>query len=127
MELGGITLSTDLHWVNQFGHSGVDGRMVRSRDNTPLVWEQSAGPREFDLVGSENTGTLKLSEIQALKALSAVVPGAVYVLIFNGETMNVRFRTWDQPVIEDSDPLGPREAMTGTDVYKNVRIKLMEV
>lgn len=126
MELGGITLSTDLHWVNAFGVSGVDGRMVRARDNTALVFEQSAGPMEFDLVGTENTGTLKLSEIQALKALAAV-PGAVYVLIFNGVARNVRFRNWDQPVIEDSDPLGPREAMTGTDIYKNVRIKLMEV
>ena len=125
MELGGITLSSDLHWVNQFGHSGVDGRMVRSRNNTPLVWEQPAGPRAFDLVGSENTGTLKLSEIQALQVLAAV-PGATYSLIFNGVTSTVRFRNWDQPVIEDSDPLGPREAMTGTDIYKNVRIKLME-
>jgi len=126
MELGGIILSRDLYRVNQFGHSGVDGRMVRSLDDTPLVFEQPAGPQEFDLVGTENTGTLKLSEIQAIRTLAAV-PGSRYPLTYNGETITVCFRSWDQPVIEDSDPLGPREEMTAGDIYKNVRIKLMEV
>lgn len=124
MNLGGIDLGSGLYREDRLGDSLIDGRMVLSRAKTPLVWEQAGGPRSFDLVSKEGVGTLIHLKIAGLQALSSV-PGGTYPLIDNGETYQVRFRTWEKQIIE-ADPLGPREAMTDNDVYKNIRIKLME-
>lgn len=123
--LDSINLHNGLYRDNLYGDSGVDGVMVRARDGTALVWEQASNNPDFDLVGSSNTGIIYVSQIKALKALASV-PGAEYTLTYNSEVIQVRFRTWEQPVIEHS-PLGPREVMNDNDVLTNVRIKLQEV
>ena len=122
--LGGIDLGTGLYRENHLGRSGVDGRMVRARDGTPIIYEQEAGPEDFNLVGGSTTGTLTGWVLQELKNLASVLNG-VYLLEHNGESCMVRFRTWDQPVIE-ADPIAPRENMIITDVYNNIIIKLQE-
>lgn len=124
MILGGIDLGEDIYREGRFGHSRVDGRMVRTRNNTPLIFEQDAGPLAFDLVGGENIGTLTGSIVIALLALAGAI-GGVYDLTYDGIVIPVRFRTWEQPVV-DSDPLGDREKITDSDIFRNIRIKLME-
>jgi hypothetical protein len=122
--IGGIDLGSGLYWEDQSGRSGIDGRMVRARDGTPIVWEQEAGPTDFNLVGGTTTGVLSGHVLQEIKNLASV-PGGTYPLEHNGQTHTVRFRTWDQPVIE-ADPIAPRENMIITDVYNNIAIKLQE-
>jgi hypothetical protein len=119
-----IILHNGLYRDNLHGKSGLDGVMNRARDGTAHIWEQSSKNSDFDLVGSSNTGIIYVSQIKALNALASV-PGAIYSLIYNSETISVRFRTWEQPVIEHN-PLGPREVMNDNDILTNVRIKLQE-
>jgi hypothetical protein len=122
--LGGINLGSGLFWENQIGHTGVDGQMARSRDGTPIVWEQEMGHRDFNLVSGATTGTLTGAALKQVSELASV-PGGVYSLEHNGETRLVRFRTWEQPVIV-AEPIAPREQMAVTDVYNNIAIKLQE-
>ena len=122
--LDGIDLGKDLYWENREGRSCVDGRMVRSRDGTPIVWEQVAGNEDFNLVGGTNNGTLSGAVLSALKSLASV-PGGTYPLEHNGQACTVRFRTWEQPVIEAA-PIAPRENVGEADIYNNIVIKLQE-
>ena len=124
MNLGGVDIGTDFYQSARYGYSRVDSRMVLSRADTPMIWGQEAGPQTFDLVGGENYATLTGAQLEALYSLAKVV-GAKYDLINNSTTILVVFRNWDQPVIE-YEALGPREVMAGTDIYRNVKIKLME-
>lgn len=122
--IGGIDLGKGLYWENQLGQSGIDGRMVRARDGTPIVWEQEAGPADFNLVGGTTTGVLAGNVLREIKNLASI-PNGVYPMEHNGKEYMVRFRTWEQPVIE-AEPIAPRENMTITDVYNNIAIKLQE-
>lgn len=122
--LGGINLGDGLYWENQIGHSTIDGQMVRSRSGMPIVWEQEVGHKDFNLVGGTNTGTLTGLVLRQVVGLASVA-GGLYLLEHNGESRMVRFRTWDQPVIE-ADPIAPRENMNDVDVYNNIVIKFQE-
>jgi hypothetical protein len=122
--LGGIYLGNGLYWEVKLGRSGVEGQMVRSRDGTPIVWEQLSGLRDIDLAGGGSAGTLTGAVLKALNDLASV-PGGIYTLIHNGVEHTVRFRTWDQPVIEAA-PIAPREDMNESDIYNNIVIKLQE-
>ena len=122
--LGGIDLGNGLYRENHLGQSGVDGRMVRARDGTPIIYEQEAGLQDFNLVGGTTAGTLAGNVLRQVHELASV-PNGVYLLEHNGESYSVRFRTWDQPVIE-ADPIAPRENVSVYDVYNNIVIKLQE-
>lgn len=124
MIFDGMDLGYGLWIENELGIADVDARMDLSRDNTPLIWEQASSYRPFDLIGGSNRGVLTRSQLDAIKA-KAAVPGATYTMVYNGESRTVRFRTWDPPVIE-AEPLGPRERIKDSDIYTNIRIKLME-
>ena len=124
MKIDTIDLGTDVYRENRGGNSMVDGRMVRSLDGSPLVWEQAGGPLAFDVVGGGNIGTLTWGDVKAIKALAGIV-GAQYSLIYDSTTTMVRFRTWEQPVIEYT-PIGDRESLQDSDICNNIRIKLME-
>lgn len=123
--LGGVDLGKDFYIENYYGRSAIDGVMVRARDNTPHIWEQSSGPLPIDLVGEENRAVLRGSQMSALHLMANTV-GSTYTLVYNSISRTVQFRTWEQPVIEHA-PLVPREIMDDNAVYRNVRIKLMEV
>lgn len=122
--LGGINLGDGLYWENQIGHTSVDGQMVRSRSGMPIVWEQEVGHRDFNLVGGTTTGVLS-SDILLQIAGLASAPGGVYFMEHNGLGCMVRFRTWEQPVIEAA-PIAPRENMLVTDLFNSIVIKLQE-
>lgn len=123
--LAGIDLGSDIHIENEHSIDRVDSVMERARDNTALVWEQSAGVQAFDLVGMSNRGVLTKSKMDQLVNF-ADVPNATYTLVYNGTSQTVRFRHWEGEVITGS-ALGPREQMTDSDLYTDIRIKLMEV
>ena len=122
--LGGIALP-ELAIEDEFGEQTVDSSVEFGLDTTPHAWEQETLYNSFDLVGTEDTCMMYRSELIALKALLDV-PGATYSLVHNGITRTVRARNEDPPVIT-AIPLGPREGMTATDIYTNIRIKLMEI
>lgn len=123
--LGGIDLGSDIHIEGEHSISRVHSIMERARDNSVLVWEQAAGAQAFDLVGMSNRGVLKKSKMDALYALASV-PNASFSLVYEGETKTVRFRHWEGEVVE-GEALGPREQMTDDDLYRSIKIKLMEV
>ncbi len=122
MRLDEIELGTDIYWKGRDGDSGVDGRKEKARDGTPLIWEQSIGLQEFDLTGGSNYGTLTYAQIKAIMAMA--IPGATYNLEYDSGTTPVRFRTWEQPIIE-YEPIGDREVLLDTDICRNIKIKLM--
>ncbi len=100
--------------------------MNRARDDTPLIWEDSAGPQEFDLVGTSNKGCLRKSVFDQIKALEETVDSS-FDLIYNGNTIPVVFRHWEEGPVVYGEPLGKREGLTSEDFMINIRIKLMEV
>lgn len=122
LTLGGITLP-DL-WFDPESHHGhgVDGRLSVARNGTPLIWEQAAGHRIADLVGSDDMAWMTYAQVKAVDAL--VIAGAEYVLDYEGTVYAARFRTWDPPVISGI-PVIPRPNQADTDYLKNIRIKLI--
>jgi len=123
--LNGIDLGSDIYIENEHSISRVQSVMVRAKEGVPLIWEQSMPSPEFDLVGQSNRGVLRKEVMDQLQAL-ANTPNSQYTLVYNGETKTVCFRNWEGEVITGT-PIGPREVMSNTDFYTNVRIKLMEV
>lgn len=123
--LNGIDLGTDLYIENEHSISRVQSVMERTRSGVPLIWEQSIDSPEFDLVGESNRGVLRKGVMDQLKDL-ANTPNSQYSFVYRGETKTVCFRNWEGEVLSGA-PLGPRETMSDDDVYRNIRIKLMEV
>lgn len=123
-EIAGINLGDGLFWANRFGHTPIEGAMVRARDGTPIIWEQQVPLRDFNLTGTNSTGTISGKILSQLSELASI-PNGVYTLVHNNQAISVRFRTWEQPVIEAS-LVGPRENEGETDIYYNVILKLQE-
>jgi len=123
--LNGIDLGKDVYKEKLHSIPRVVSKMVRSRNDSVLVWEDIAGPQGFDLVGTSNRGCFRKSVMDQLKAL-AELPGQTFSLIYNGVEKTVQFRHWEDGVLY-GEPLGGREEMTDDDFYTNIRIKLMEV
>lgn len=122
--LGGIELP-DV-WFDselEFGEPGIDARFEVSRNGTPLIWEQSVGFRNADLIGGADTAWISYGTLKQIRALARVA-GGEYTLFFEGENYQVRFRNWDAPVIS-ADPLVPRPNHEDTDYFRNIRIKLI--
>lgn len=124
IDLGGVSLpDLVLSGEFRFGNSGVQSVMNVSRDGTPLVFEQSSGYKNAELLGAADAGWITHGTLMSLNSLAAV-PNATYTLSYEGNTYTIRFRNWDQPVIE-ADPLVPRPNPENTDWYNNVQIKLL--
>lgn len=107
----------------EFGDSGVDSRFYQSRAGTPIIFEQSRGYKEVDLVGGSNTGWVTRDTLKNLQSI-ANIPNTEYTLTYEGVLYNIRFRNWEQPVIE-ADPLVPRPNPSDSDLYHNLVIKLI--
>jgi len=146
LTLGGVSLP-DLvaDYGYQFGDSGIRSEFVVSRGAVPIIWEQEKFYKTFDLTGGERTGWVKYSTLVSLRDLARaqldanaffklMYDYAYYMLDMNGEyvlstkseEVRVRFRNWEQPVIE-ATPLVDVLIPTPDTLYNNVRIKLMEV
>ncbi len=98
-----ITIDTitlpDLVIDNEFGHSDIRSTVLFALGGSPLIFEQSMGGKEIDLVGTVDSGWISRSDLSSLHAL-ATVPRATYTLSYEGSESTVRFRNEDQPVIE---------------------------
>lgn len=123
--LNGIELR-GLVWENELDWTGVLTEVDYSLARRPIIWEEPlpAG-RPINLTGTENTGVLQRQILLDVLAI-ANIAGGVYVLNYNGVNYSVRFRHEDAPAVY-GEPLVGREKAEGTDYYKNVAIKLMEV
>jgi hypothetical protein len=120
-----IALS-DLIKENEYSKLFVDAKREQALDGSSHVWEQNVIEGEaFDLVGREDAAWITRDTLQQLKIL-ANRENATYLLYYCGSLTWVRFRHEDSPVIE-ADALIPRTNPVGTDYYKNLRLKFMEV
>lgn len=115
----------DLLMDNEFGWNGVQAVVEMSLGGRPIVWEGSASGKEIDLVGGSDWGWMDRTTLLALQALASV-PQATYTLSYEGASYTVRFRHEDNPTIE-AEPIIPRPNPSGTDWFRNVTIRLMEV
>ena len=123
--LGGISLP-DLTLSDEFSSPPVAAVVERSIINTPVVFEaEAASGRPITLIGGTDTAWITRTVLQSLYALASV-PGATYALNYEGTEYTVRFRNEDPPAIS-AEPRIPRPNAAGTDYYRNVTIKLMEV
>lgn len=121
--LGAIILPDSLNLTEPYGSPLVVGSIERTIGGIPIIVEQTVVGEPITLVGSEDTGWIPFSDLQALIAL-AKVPGAMYSLIIEADTFSVRFRHEDQPVIS-AEALVPRPNHVATDWFKNLVINLM--
>ena len=104
----------------------VTARVEQSVINTPIVFEtEKPSGQAITLTGGEDTGWITRSTMLSLVALASV-PGATYTLNYEGVTYTVRFRHEDPPVIA-AEAIVPRPNAAGTDYYRNVSIRLVEV
>lgn len=146
IKLGGIDIP-DLVADPDFGlgDSGIRSAFVESRGSVPIIWEQEKFFRIFDLVGGERTGWIDYSTLMNLMDLAKgqLDAAASYDLTYaisytvlgsdglpqdaiRNKTIKVRFRNWEQPVIE-ATPLVDVLVPVGETLYNNVRIKLIEL
>ena len=124
--LGGISLPDLVPSENlRFGDSRVKAIFAESRAYTPIIFEQHKGYVEFDLTGGPQSAWIKYSTLVSLQSIASV-PGAEYVLSYEGVLYNTRFRNWDQPVIE-ADPLVIKVSPGNNDLYNNVVIRLITI
>lgn len=122
--LGGVLLP-DLVINDEISWSGIRCEISRTLDGSLLVWEQEIAGRPMTLVGRNDTAWITRRILFDVMGLAEVV-GGVYVLNYEGEIYNVRFRHEDEPVIS-SVPVVERPNPSNNDWYSNVMIKLMEV
>jgi hypothetical protein len=115
----------DLVRGDDIAWTGVAAEVDTALDGTPVVWEGSRAGRPIDLAGGADTGWISREALLILRSLASV-PGATYVLDYEGEAFRVRFRHEDAPVIQ-ATALVPRPNAAPGDWYTNVLIKLMEV
>jgi hypothetical protein len=105
--------------------TGLDTVSEVSSEGSLIVYEKQISYSQIDLVGGSDWGWLSLSVLQSLQNL-AKISGAIYTLNYEGDLIDVRFRTEDPPVIS-ADKLINRSNQDGTDWYNNITIKLIGV
>lgn len=117
----------DLRLENRYNYSPVRAVVAQALAGNPIIFEDAAGyaGRPCDLTGTDGSGWITRQELENLIALAAV-PNASYTMIYSGETMTVRFRNEDQPVIE-AEPVLPVTDDDDTDWFNNVRVKFMRL
>jgi hypothetical protein len=122
--IGGVTLP-DVVIENEFAQAGVRSVVEFSLGGQPIVWEDYKYGKYIDLVGSTNQAWITRETLNDLLALIEI-PSVSYTLDYEGDTITVRFRHEDPPVLI-ADPIAPRPNQGDSDYYNNLRIKLMEV
>ena len=120
-----ITLPDTLSLAEPYGNPLVVSSLIRTLGGKPITTEHAVTGEPITLVGEADRGWISFLDLQNLRILASV-PGAVYVLNFEGVTSNVRFRHEDQPVIS-ADPIVPRPNHDPTDQFNNVVINLMKI
>jgi hypothetical protein len=129
ISLDGITLNVNMVWAERYTSQRVAQSVRRTLGGTPVVFV-GAIPKGLPItlqtveVGGGLMGVLRRSVVTQLLE-RADVPGAVYILIFNGISYSVIFRSDDPPAV-DMQPVLPRTA-DGADDYMRGSIKLLTV
>lgn len=121
--LGGVSLSEDLQWIDEFG----DGSDLVAHDERIAVTgalliqagAQQAGRKmtlQGRIDGGAGFGAVTRAQIASLRAIAAV-PGAVYtVTLSDGREFDVMFRRSDGPAVE-AGPLKHIQPADDADVY----------
>ena len=121
--LDGISLP-DLIKEGDLLFTGIEAVVETSLSGAPIVWERTVAGKPIDLAGGPDNAWIDRATLILLRDRASVA-GATYTLIYEGETINVRFRNEDAPAIE-ATPVKPTPETESSDNYNNVRIKLME-
>lgn len=120
--LDGLTLP-NLVKEDEFGKSKVRSVVNETLGGKPVIWESARTIKSFNLVGGKGFGWISRTTLISLRAKADVV-GAAYTLVYESETITVRFRNEEGNAIE-AIPLVARPNHDGTDWYNNVVLKLM--
>lgn len=124
ISLDAITLP-DLVKDGEFDWMPVQAQAGLSLSGSDIFRADFQAGEPIDLIGGTDFGWIARSVLLQLQAL-ANIPGATYLLDYEGELSSVRFRHEDPPVISAS-PHVPRPNQVAADWYNNVRIKLSKV
>lgn len=120
--LDSITLP-DLLLDQEFSKSKVRGIAQETLGGKPVIWESARTMKSFDLVGGYSYGWIARSVLAELRVIADVV-GATYTLVYESDTLTVRFRSEAGDAISASPIVGRPNHVDG-DWYNNVTIKLM--
>lgn len=125
IRLGGITLSDDIVWENEFDNPVIAQQVVQTiLGNTVEMSTPINGGREIVLaaVAEANAamGVLTRAEVTTLKAMEA--SGQTFLLEYEGQNINVRFKAGGVQV----RPHLARQNHEATDTYSGTII-LIEV
>ena len=120
--LDSITLP-DLLLDQEFSKSKVRGIAQETLGGKPVIWESARTMKSFDLIGGYSFGWIARSVLAELRVIADVV-GATYALVYESDTLTVRFRSEDGDAISASPIVGRPNHVDG-DWYNNVTIKLM--
>ncbi|MBF0542713.1 MAG: hypothetical protein HQK91_14830 [Nitrospirae bacterium] len=129
IQLDTIVLPDQFYWEERPTYSPVMATTQRALDGTLYIWEGSVSNQEIDLsLQGPEKAFLTYEQLTALQTLASAVR-ATYTLIFNNETVMVRFRHENRPVL-DFKPLiqnpAPENIDNSMTRYYGT-IKLMEV
>lgn len=122
--LGGVALP-DLIIEKETSWSGIRSVVELALDGTPVIWEGEVAGKPIDLVGRSDTAWIARQVLFQIVDLAKVL-NAEYVLDYEGEIINVRFRHEEGNVIS-AMPVVERPNPSNNDWYSDVYIKLMEV
>ena len=123
--LGGVTLSPHIIWEDEDKYSAVASDFRRTLAGNILVRDQTLNlGRPITLVAREDQGWLTKTQVDAVRAL-ANVAGAVYSLVIESQSFQVKFRHHESIAFE-ADALIKRNNPDPDDYY-TCTIKLMTV
>ncbi len=126
IELEGIELPDNLVMADEFSWTGVQTVSEKSAGGRSLIWEQAEENRPITLKGTTDKAWIKRDILELLHKF-ARIPGAIYVLKFEGDVYNVRFRNEDGSPVT-AIPRNPRPNYKEHSVnseYHSLEIKLM--
>ena len=114
--LGGLSLSPDLVWSDQFGYSPVDQTVRTALDGRAVIfYATNVTGRPITLQSTTDTGWIDYQTVQALEALAAVA-GQEYTLVIGDQSFQVMFRHNEPPAFK-AEPLIPRINPDPTDEF----------
>lgn len=125
IELGGVTLSPHMLWVDEVEYSDVEQSTLRTLGGDLRIYSQSLTKgRPITLVASDDQGWLTRDQVDSVRALASAA-GNIYTLVIGIQTFSVVFRHEEPPAFA-AQPLVFRVDAPSTDYY-TATIKLMTV
>jgi len=104
--------------------AGIEAIQEKSADGGLMEWKRRRQYRRNALIGGPNTAFIDRSTLAELVALAASVPG-ILLLSYIGDTIAFEFDYADGSPVSAS-PLVPRPNAADTDLYRNLKIKIIE-